>query len=93
MAIQYSKAAGFHTTGITRSKDIEEVANNGADSVANNGADSVANNGEILKQSDGGGADITLVTTNSYKVATEALGSKPRWKNGTDVFRQTCSDF
>lgn len=85
MAIQYSKAAGFHTTGITRSKDIEEVANNGADSVANNG--------EILKQSDGGGADITLVTTNSYKVATEALGSKPRWKNGTDVFRQTCSDF
>lgn len=66
MAIQYSKAAGFHTTGITSSKDIEEVARK-------LGADMVANNGEMLKQSDCGGADIILVTNDSYKTATEAL--------------------
>ena len=65
MAIQYSKATGFHTTGITRSKDIEVARKLGADMVANNG--------EMLKQSDGGGADIILVTNNSYKAATEAL--------------------
>jgi alcohol dehydrogenase len=71
LVIQYSKAAGFHTTGITRSKDIEEVARK-------LGADMVANNGGMLKQSDGGGADIILVTNNSYKVATEALrGLRP----------------
>jgi len=66
LANQYSKATGFHTTGISRSKDIEEVARK-------LGADMVANNGGMLKQSDGGGADIILVTNNSYKVATEAL--------------------
>ena len=66
MATQYSKATGFHTTGISRSKDIEEVARK-------LGADMVANNGGMLKQSDGGGADIVPVTNNSYKVATEAL--------------------
>jgi alcohol dehydrogenase len=71
LAIQYSKATGFHTTGITRSKDIEEVARK-------LGADMVANNGEMLKQSDCGGADIILVTNNSYKAATEALrGLRP----------------
>jgi D-arabinose 1-dehydrogenase-like Zn-dependent alcohol dehydrogenase len=48
LAIQYSKATGFHTTGITRSKDIEGVARKLE-------ADMVANNGEMLKQSDGGG--------------------------------------
>lgn len=70
MAIQYSKATGFHTTGITRSKDIEVARKLGADMVANNG--------EMLKQSDGRGADIILVTNNSYKAATEALrGLRP----------------
>lgn len=33
----------------------------------------VANNGEMLKQSDCGGADIILVTNDSYKTATGAL--------------------
>ena len=38
----------------------------------------VANDGGMLKQSDGGGADIVPVTNNSYKVATEALrGLRP----------------
>jgi len=70
LAIQYSKAAGFHTTGITRSKDIEVARKLGADMVANNG--------EMLKQSDCGGADIILVTNDSYKAATEALrGLRP----------------
>jgi hypothetical protein len=31
-------------------------------------------------------AFIAVVTTNSYKVATEALRGKPRWKNGTDGY-------
>ena len=71
MAIQYSKAAGFHTTAVTRSKDIGEVARK-------LGADMVANNGEMLKQSDCGGADIILVTNDSYKTATGALrGLRP----------------
>ena len=70
LAIQYSKATGFHTTGITRSKDIEVARKLGADMVANNG--------EMLKQSDCGGADIILVTNDSYKAPTEALrGLRP----------------
>ncbi len=77
MTIQYSKAAGFHTIAITHSKDKEEMA-------SKLGADSVVNNGDTLKQ-DGsiggngsstggnGGADILLVTNNSYKAVADAM--------------------
>ncbi|MER5174859.1 MAG: alcohol dehydrogenase catalytic domain-containing protein [Candidatus Nitrosocosmicus sp.] len=78
LAIQYSKAAGFHTTAITHSKDKEEMA-------MKLGADSVVNNGESLKQDgshsgngNGGGADIMLVTNNSYKTVGDAMkGLRP----------------
>ena len=69
LAIQYSKAAGFYTIAITHSKDKEE-------SVRKLGADIVVDSGETLKQ--GGGADVILVTGNSYKAATEVLkGLRP----------------
>jgi alcohol dehydrogenase len=71
LAIQYSKAAGFHTTAITHSKDKEELA-------MKLGADSVVNKGDALKQEGGGGADVLLVTSNSYKAVGDALkGLRP----------------
>ena len=72
MAIQYSKTTDFHTTAITHSKDKEEL-------VFKLGADSVVNNGDALKHTDGGGgSDILLVTSNSYKAAVDALkGLRP----------------
>jgi alcohol dehydrogenase len=70
LAIQYSKAAGFHTTAITHSKDKEELA-------MKLGADSVVDSGDALKQ-EGGGADVLLVTSNSYKAVGRALkGLRP----------------
>jgi len=69
LAVQYSKAAGFYTIAITHSKDKEE-------SVRKLGADMVVDNGEALKQT--GGADVILVTGNSYKAATEVVkGLRP----------------
>jgi alcohol dehydrogenase len=69
LAVQYSKAAGFYTIAITHSKDKEE-------SVRKLGADMVVDNGEALKQT--GGADVILVTGNSYKAATEVvMGLRP----------------
>jgi alcohol dehydrogenase len=69
LAIQYSKAAGFHTTAITHSKDKEELA-------SKLGADVVVDSGDALKQS--GGSDIILVTNNSYKTVEDALkGLRP----------------
>ena len=73
LGIQYSKAAGFHTIAITHSKDKEELA-------YKLGADKVVNNGKDLKLN--GGADVILVTSNSYKPAIEAFqGLRPegRW--------------
>lgn len=73
LGIQYSKAAGFHTIAITHSKDKEELA-------YSLGADLVVNNGNDLKLN--GGADVILVTSNSYKPAIEAFqGLRPegRW--------------
>ncbi|MGA9151639.1 MAG: zinc-binding dehydrogenase [Candidatus Nitrosopolaris sp.] len=69
LAIQFSKAAGFYTVGITHSKDKEEFA-------SKLGADMVVNNGDALKRA--GGADVILVTSNSYNVASEVLkGLRP----------------
>jgi alcohol dehydrogenase len=69
LAIQFSKAAGFYTIGITHSKDKEEFA-------SKLGADMVVNNGDALKRA--GGADVILVTSNSYNAASEVLkGLRP----------------
>jgi alcohol dehydrogenase len=87
LAIQYSKAAGFHTTAITHSKDKEELAMKlGADSVVNNGdalkhngASSVnGSNGSSNSVGGGDGVDVLLVTSNSYKAVDDALkGLRP----------------
>jgi alcohol dehydrogenase len=69
LGIQFSKASGFETIAITHSKDKEELA-------MKLGASQVATNGEELKSA--GGADIILVTSNSYKPAIDALkGLRP----------------
>ncbi len=69
LAVQYSKAAGFYTIAITHSKDKEDLARK-------LGADLIVSNGEALKQA--GGADVILMTSNSYKAAGESLkGLRP----------------
>jgi alcohol dehydrogenase len=69
LAIQFSKVAGFYTIGITHAKDKEELARK-------LGADMVVSNGDALKRA--GGADVILVTSNSYNAASEVLkGLRP----------------
>ncbi len=69
LAVQYSKAAGFETIAITHSKDKEKL-------VRDLGADEVVADGEALQKM--GGADVILVTGNSYKAASAALkGLRP----------------
>ena len=69
LGIQYSKASGFETIAITHSKDKEELA-------MKLGASQVVTNGEELRSA--GGADVILVTSNSYKPAIDALkGLRP----------------
>src|SRR5215217_1235502 len=77
LGIQYSKAAGFETIAVTHSKDKEELA-------YKLGADSVVADGEgLLKEgrhngADGGGADVILATSNSYKATADSIkGLRP----------------
>jgi alcohol dehydrogenase len=69
LGIQYSKVSGFETIAITHSKDKEELA-------MKLGASQVVTNGEELRLA--GGADVILVTSNSYKPAIDAVkGLRP----------------
>jgi D-arabinose 1-dehydrogenase-like Zn-dependent alcohol dehydrogenase len=69
LGIQYSKAAGFETIAITKSKDKEKM-------IRDLGADEIVSDGEALRAT--GGADIILMTSNSYKSASDALkGLRP----------------
>ena len=71
LGIQYSKAAGFETIAVTHSKDKEELA-------YKLGADSVVSGGEALLNEVGGGADVILSTSNSYKATADAIkGIRP----------------
>jgi alcohol dehydrogenase len=77
LGIQYSKAAGFETIAVTHSKDKEELA-------YKLGADSVVADGEgLLKEGQhgspgGGGADVILATSNSYKATADSIkGLRP----------------
>ena len=77
LGIQYSKAAGFETIAVTHSKDKEELA-------YKLGADSVVSDGEgLLKDAHngspgGGGADVILATSNSYKATADSIkGLRP----------------
>ena len=69
LAVQYSKAAGFDTLAITHSKDKEKL-------VRELGADEVLADGKALAEA--GGADVILVTGNSWKAASDAAaGLRP----------------
>ena len=69
LGIPFSKVSGFETIAITHSIDKEELA-------IKLGASQVITNGEELKSA--GGADVILVTSNSYKPAIDALkGLRP----------------
>jgi alcohol dehydrogenase len=69
LAVQYAKAAGFDTIAVTRSKDKEKL-------VRDLGADEVVADGQALLAA--GGADVILMTSNSYKAAADSLpGLRP----------------
>jgi alcohol dehydrogenase len=70
LGVQFAKAAGHHTTAVTHSKDKEKM-------LRQLGADDVVSDGDALVKS--GGADVILVTGNSWKAAADAMkGLRPR---------------
>jgi alcohol dehydrogenase len=82
LGIQYSKAAGFETIAVTHSKDKEELAYKlGADSVVSDGEALLKDKGQQDGSSPdggGGGADVILATSNSYKATADAIkGIRP----------------
>src|SRR6266853_5695271 len=69
LALQYSKASGFDTIAITKSKDKEKM-------IRDMGADEVVESGEKLLAA--GGADVLLATSNSWSATAEAAkGMRP----------------
>jgi D-arabinose 1-dehydrogenase-like Zn-dependent alcohol dehydrogenase len=69
LAVQYAKAAGFHTIAISRSADKDKL-------IRELGADAVVRNGEGLAQS--GGADVVLCTGNSVEAMADSVrGMRP----------------
>jgi len=71
LGVQYAKAAGFETIAVTHSKDKQELA-------YKLGADSVVADGKELSEEGGGGADVILATSNSYKATADSLkGLRP----------------
>jgi len=70
LGVQFSKAAGHHTIAVTHSKDKEKM-------LRQLGADDVVSDGDALMKS--GGADVILVTGNSWKAAADAMkGLRPQ---------------
>ena len=69
LALQYSKAAGFETIAVTKSKDkVKSIREIGADEVVDSGANLLA----------AGGADVLLATSNSWASTAEAAkGMRP----------------
>lgn len=69
LAVQYAKAAGFHTIALSRSKDKEAM-------IRKLGADDVVTDADGLAAI--GGADIILCTGNSSKSVSESVrGLRP----------------
>jgi alcohol dehydrogenase len=68
-AVQYAKAAGFHTIAVSRSPDKDQLIRDlGADEVVRDGAGLAA----------AGGADIVLGTSNSTDATADAIrGVRP----------------
>ncbi len=70
LGVQFAKAAGHHTIAVTHSKDKEKM-------LRQLGADDVVSGGDGLMKT--GGADVILVTGNSWKSAADAMkGLRPR---------------
>ena len=61
LGIQYSKAAGFETIAVTHSKGKEELA------YKLGGLIVLLQTGKVYLEDKGGGADVILATSNSYK--------------------------
>ena len=69
LALQYSKASGFETIAVTKSKDKEKM-------IRDLGADEIVESGEKLMAA--GGADVLLATSNSWAATEEAAqGMRP----------------
>jgi alcohol dehydrogenase len=69
LALQYSKASGFDTIAVTRSRDKEKM-------IRDLGADALVENGEKLMAA--GGADVLLATSNSWAATADAArGMRP----------------
>jgi alcohol dehydrogenase len=69
LALQYSKASGFETIAVTKSKDKEKM-------IRDMGADEIVESGEKLRAA--GGADVLLATSNSWSATAEAAkGMRP----------------
>ncbi len=66
LAVQYAKAAGFHTIAVTQSPDKVELAKS-------LGADEVFADGDALAEA--GGADVVLATSNSNAAMEQAVGA------------------
>jgi alcohol dehydrogenase len=64
LALQYAKAAGFHTIAVTHSKDKEKM-------LRELGADEVVSDGAGLAKA--GGADVILATSNSNDAVTDVI--------------------
>lgn len=69
LALQYSKAAGFHTLALSRSPDKDAL-------IRDLGADQIVRDGQGL--ADAGGADVVLGTSNSNEAMADAIkGLRP----------------
>ena len=69
LAVQYAKAAGFHTIAISRSPDKDRL-------IRELGADAIVRDGQGLARA--GGADIVLGTSNSAEAMGDAIqGLRP----------------
>ena len=69
LALQYSKASGFDTIAVTKSKDKGKM-------IRDMGADEIVESGEKLLAA--GGADVLLATSNSWSATAEAAkGMRP----------------
>jgi alcohol dehydrogenase len=69
LAVQYAKAAGFHTIAVSRSPDKDRL-------IRDLGADEVVRDGAGL--ADAGGADIVLGTSNSMDAMADSIrGIRP----------------
>jgi alcohol dehydrogenase len=69
LALQYSKASGFETIAVTKSKDKDKM-------IRDLGADEIVEGGEKLLAA--GGADVLLATSNSWSATADAAkGMRP----------------